>query len=307
MIKILVIMILFFSNILAKQITPNEVYGQVMLIQEELHELHKYFGITHHHEKIINEQKVNASLKPRNVWQKSYEIIVKINILRSQNNLPIIQPINMVPVLNLNPDLVYEQTQRILTEFHILKTRLNLINKENHVHKEKVYKGKTPMDVFNGFVHVSAGLDELNKGGVTPSYVFGENMRVLYDITIILDHLNIIDNTIPAKKNVRATPTNTFHTGMLILDKIKQLQIASGIDFVDFSSFRKLKQTPSEVFSITQMIIAELQTIKAYLGIKRITSAAIQYKSKTPIEVDQLMSWNLRKLNIIHSLVKDGK
>jgi hypothetical protein len=50
------------------------------------------------------------------------------------------------------------------------------------------------------------------------------------------------------------------------------------------------------------MIIAELQTIKAYLGIPNITPAAAQYQLKTPAEVDQLMSWNLRKLNLIHSL-----
>jgi len=299
MIRILLIILLYFNIINAKNITPNEVYTQVKLISYEIHSLLKYYNIPHDHEGIKKRVALTTKLKPRNVWQKSYEIMVKINLLRTSNNLPVIEPVNMAPVLNLNPDLVYEQTQRILTELKIFKDRLNIkYNKP----KLETYTGKTPLDVFNGLSAVSAGLDELNHGGVTPSYVFGENMRVYYDLTQILKYLNIEDNTIPAKKNLRATPTNTFNTGMLSLDKIKELQINSGIDFVDFSGFRKLKQTPSEVFSITEMIISELQTIKAYLGIKSITPSAPFYKDKTPVEVDQLMSWNLRKLNLIHSL-----
>ena len=50
------------------------------------------------------------------------------------------------------------------------------------------------------------------------------------------------------------------------------------------------------------MILSELQTIKAYIGLKTITPAAVTYKTKTPPEVDQLMSWNLRKLELINTL-----
>ena len=305
MIKKILILTMLLANVLfAKQITPSEVFGQVMLISDEVHNLIAYYGIDHDHEAIQKATHVKTNLKPRNVWQKTYEIMIKINLLRANHKLPIMEPVNMVPVLNLNPDLVYEQTQRILTELKIFELRMGIKSANT---KLKVFKGKTPMDVFNGLSAISAAIDEINKGGVTPSYVFGENMRVLDDITNILDKLGIEDKTIPAQKNTNATPTNTFNTGILSLEKMKQLQIASGIDFVDFNAFKKLKQTPSEVFSITQMIIAELQTIKAYLAIKEITPPANQYKTKTPIEVDQLMSWNLRKLNLIKTLSIKGK
>ena len=52
------------------------------------------------------------------------------------------------------------------------------------------------------------------------------------------------------------------------------------------------------------MVISEIQTIKAYLGIDIITAAATKYNTKTPAEVGQLMSWNLRKLNLITTLNK---
>ena len=297
--KKIIFILLFTLSLSAKTITPNEVYSQVMLISDEVHYLLKYYGIKHDHEGILKRTKVSVKLKPRNTWQLTYEIMVKINILREQYNLPVIEPINMAPVLHLNPDLVFEQTQRILAELEIFKIRQGI---KSPLFELKVYKGKTPLSVYNALTHISRSIDELNKGGVTPSYVFAENMRVYDDLTLLLSHLHIQDKTIPDKKNKDATPSDTFREGMNILEKIKQLQIASGIEYVDFRELKEDVSTPSDVFSITQMIIAELQTLKAYIGLNVITRAASKYNTKTPAEVDQLMSWNLRKLNLIHSL-----
>jgi len=299
--KFILLLFLLTFGLSAKNITPSNVYSQVMLISDEIHFLLNYYGVKHDHDGIIKRVQIDTKLKPRNAWQKTYEIMVKINILRKEYKLPIVQPANMSPVLHLNPDLVYEQTQRILTELRIFKLRKGLMSP---IFEEKSFSGKTPVDVFNGLSHISASLDELNKGGVTPSFVFAENMRLYDDVTLILQHLNISDKTIPKVKNINSTPTDTFNIGMKILGKIKQLQIGAGINFVDFSEFRKENSTPSEVFGITQIILAELQTIKAYIGLNNITSGASQYNTKTPVEVDQLMSWNFRKLNLIHSLNK---
>ncbi|MEA3372349.1 MAG: hypothetical protein U9Q62_01540 [Campylobacterota bacterium] len=302
MIRALLIIAVLSSFAAAKEITENEVYAQVRLIQEHVHVLHRYFELDHlHADEGTDQQQMKTELKPRNVWQKSYEIMVKINLLREENKLPFIEPVNMMPVLNLNPDLVYEQTQRILTELKIFQLRMGI---KSPTLKQQTFRGKTSLDVFNGLSHISTSLDELNKGGVTPSFVFAENMRLNDDITLILQHLEIADKTIPDTKNISDTPEDAFNEGMKILEKIKQLQIAAGIDFVDFSGFKKEKPTPSDVFSITQMIIAELQTLKAYVGLRAVTPAATKYKTKTPAEVTQLMSWNLRKLSLIHSLNK---
>ena len=299
--KQLVLIFLLTLGLSAKSITPNEVYTQVMIITDEMHFLLKYYGIKHDHEGIVRRTKISTKLKPRNVWQITYEIMVKINILREEHDLPIIEPVNMSPVLHLNPDLVYEQTQRILAELEIFMKRAEIKHPE---HKIQVYKGKTPLDVYIGLTHISASFDELNGGRFSPSYVFGEQMRLYDDITLILQHLQIQDKTIPKKKNINASPEDVFKESMRILDKIKQLQIMAGIDFVDFGEFKKGNETPGEVYTITQMILAELQTIKAYLGIESITPAAAKYNTKTPVEVEQLVSWNLRKLNLIHSISK---
>jgi len=300
----LFLVVLLSVNVFAINITPSDVYREVVRIQKEVNYLLDYYNIKYDQKKMKKEVLVNVNVKPRDVWQKSYEIMIKINILRSMYNLPSISPVNMAPVLNLNPDLVYEQTQRVLTELRIFEYRNSIPFKKFNVKK---YKNKTPLDVFNGFSYVSAAMDKLNRSSFTPSYVFAQNMRVYDDVSLIIKRLAIEDNTIPAKINIKATPNDTFNTGMRILEKIKQLQILAGISFVDFSPMDKGSATPSDVFSITQMIIAELQTIKAYLKINSITIAAKEYTSKTPVEVDQLMSWNLRKLNLVENIVNIGR
>jgi len=299
--KRIVLLFLLTFSLSAKNITVNDVYAKVMLISDEVHFLLKYKGIEYNHNEIIQRTHISTKLKPRNTWQMTYEIMVKINMLRDKYNLPIIEPVNMAPVLNLNPDLVYEQTLRILTELKIFKIREGI---KSPVFKEQKYTDKTPIDVYNSLTHISKIIDKLNDGGVTTSYVFGEQMRLYDDLTLILQHFHIKDKTIPKKKNLMATSEDVFNLCMNILDKIRELQIGVGIDFVDFSEFKKGKKTSVEVYTITQMIIAEIQTIKAYIGIDLITPVAVKYNKKTSIEVEQLVSWNLRKLNLIHSLNK---
>ena len=303
-VKILLLMMLFVWTLSAKNITPSDVYAQVMLIKQEVYGLLRHYHVKYNPKKIKKESQIVAKLKPRDVWQKTYEIAVKINILRQTHNLPLIEPVNMAPVLHLNPDLVYEQTQRILTELKIFETRENIT-----IHHSKVQKfqGKIPLDVFNGLTQVSIALDTLNGGKFTPSYVFGEQMRVYDDITRILNQLNIEDHTIPDKKDPNDKPKDVYEKSLKVLEKIKQLQIGVGIGFVDFSTFEKKNSaiTPNEVYTLTEMIIAELQPIKAYLGVNSITPPASSYKTKTPAEVNQLVGWNLRKLKLIRSLAKD--
>jgi hypothetical protein len=293
MIKFFIVLVCVIS-LSARDITPNEVYAQVIVMEQELNSVLDYYGVKVDSR---NVRIIRTTLKPRNVWQLTYELSIKMNMLRIQNKLPTIEPVNMEPVLNLNLDLVYEQTQRILTEIRIFKYREGILDENIVVQK---YTNKTLVDIFNALSRVSVEFDTINKSGFTPSYVFGETMRIYDDLSTILSHLRIQDNTIPAKRDEKATPRDTFNTSMKILDKIKRIQFSVGIETVDFSSFKNENPTPSDVFTITQMIIAELQTIKAYIGLVHyVTPAATFRTNKTPVDVDQLMNWNMRKIMLL--------
>ena len=297
-----IIMLFFmFASLHAKTITPNDVYSQVELIKEHTNSLLNHNGIKFSQKKIENKQNLYANLKPRNVWQKTYEIMVKINIHRKIHNLPRVEPVNLEPVLDLNPDLVYEQTQRILTEIKIFKRRTGIEIKK---YKTKSYTNKTPLDVYNSLAYVSVAFDKLNKTSFTPSYVFAEIIRIHNDLSTILGHLNIQDKTVPNKRDDKATPKDTFLLAMKMLENIGKIQTSVGLDSVDFSPFIKDNPTPSDVFTIVQMIISEIQVIKAYVGLKSyITPAANSYLHKTPVDVEQIINWNLKKLYLMDSLI----
>jgi len=298
------IIFILSSGLYANIITPNEVYAQAMRIENEMHILHKHYGVNHNHDEFIKKVKVRTNLQPRNVWQKTYEIMIKINILRVTYGLPIFEPVNLAPVLALNPDLVYEQTQRILTELKIFKFRIGI--KESN-YKVKKYTNKTSLDVYNILNNISNSLDVLNKSEFTPSYVFGESMRVYDDLSILLRYLNIKDTTIPSIRKKSATSHDTFNIAMQALSKVSLIQSSVGIEPVNFSGFLKQNPNSSDVFTMVQMIIAELQTIKAFIGLDdSITPAARRYENKTPADVHQLMGWNLRKIQQIQTLSAIG-
>ena len=298
--KQLLLVFILSLGLFAKAITPNDVYAQSVLIQNHIHFLLKNYNSEHRHSKIIVKNIKTTRLKPRNVWQKSYEILVKINMLRSLHALPRIEPIGMDPVEQLNPDMVYEQTQRILTEIKIFEVRSGI---SVPIFKLKTYEKKTPIDVYNAFSHISSAFDELNRSELSPAYVFAETMRIYDDLTIILKHLKIKDDTIPTVRLKKATPADSLKVSMKVLEKLQKLQRSVGIKTVNFSAFDKIDVTPSDVYSITGMIIAELQPIKAYIGLSTsVTPPALTYFKKVPADIEQLMGWNLRKLMLIKNL-----
>ena len=299
--RFLLFILLFTLSLSAKNITPNEVYAQTILIQNHVHFLLKHYGYKHNHKKDLEKGLVSVKFKPRNAWQKAYEVLVKINILRISHGYPRIEPIGMEPVENLNPDMVYEMTQRILAEIEIFEVREDI---KVPTFELKTFKNKTPVDVYNSFTTISTSFNQLNRSDFSPNYVFSQAMRIYDDLTIILNKLDIKDDTIPDKIIQNATSRDSLIISMKFLSVINKLQRDVGIETVDFSTFSKDKDvTPSDVYTITGMILSELQTIKAYIGlVKSVTPPPLIYMKKVPANIEQLMSWNLRKLELIHSL-----
>ncbi|WP_324170561.1 hypothetical protein [Sulfurimonas sp.] len=297
--KYIVLILFLMLGLSAKTITPNDSYAQSMLIQEHMHFLLKHYGVKHDHKGILKKNTFSTKLRPRNIWQKSYEILVKINILRTLNNLSRIEPVGMEPVEQLNPDVVYGQTQRVLTEIKIFEVRMFI---EVPDFKLKSYTHKNMLDVYNSFSQISAAFDELNRFELSPSYIFAETMRIYDDLTIILAHLNIKDETIPTVRLEKTKHTDSIVVSMKILEKLQKLQRSVGIKIIDFRAFKK-DSSSSDVYTITGMIIAEIQPIKAYIGlISSVTPPALSYSKKVPADIEQLMGWNLRKLLLIKTL-----
>lgn len=293
----IVILVFFISGAYAKEASPSDVYKQVVMIQQELELIKKYFKIT---KKAQYEKVKTSQLAPRHTWQKAYEILVKINILRRTNGMSVIEPVNLEPRIKLKPILVYEMTQRILTEIKIFKYRHDIAEQ---IKKVPNFHNKTPIDVFNKLREVSIDMDIINGLEFTPSYVFGEAMRIYEDISMILKQLKIEDKSVPPLKPSDAQPKDAFEQGMRVLKKIIDLESSIGVETLDMNAFIRQDVEPGHVYELTQIILAELQVVKASVGIRnKITPAAIYYSQKRPSDVYQVFGWSYNKLNQISGL-----
>ena len=282
----------------ATDTTPSVVYSNVLQLHKEIRLIKEHFNI----ELTPDYKDIKTNLLPRHAWQRTYELFVKINILRKKNGLPIIEPVNMEPTMELDPAFTYEQVQRLLQEIKILKFRFDI---KQTISPPESVKGKTATDVYNLFNRISRELDLINGAEFSPSNVFAESIRIYEDMEVILNHLNIDENTVPPIKKDAGTPGDSYKIAIELLNTMKHLELQAGIKTVDFYAFNRTNINPSDVFEITQIILAEMQVIKAFIGLRReITRGAQHYSDKTPADVSQLLGWLLRKAKLIRSLSK---
>jgi len=295
----LIFFVSFYTHsCLASDTTPSIVYSHVLQLHKEVRLIKEHFNI----DQTPAYKDIKTNLLPRHAWQRTYELFVKINILREKNGLPIIEPVNMEPTLELDPAFTYEQVQRLLQEVMILKFRFGI---KQTISAPKTIKGKTATDVYNLLNQISRELDLINGAEFSPSNVFAESIRIYEDMEIILNHLNINEDTVPPIKKIGATAGDTYKIAIELLNTMKHLELQAGIKTVDFYAFNRTNVNPSDVFEITQITLAEMQVIKAFIGLRReITRGAQHYTDKTPADVSQLMGWLLKKAKLIRSLSK---
>ena len=296
--SILMLLFLVFT-LSAKNLTVNDVYAKTEIIEQHLHFLLKYYNVKHNHlekKHII----ISSKLKPRNSWQKAYELLVKINRLRLSHELLRIEPIGMEPVENLTIGMLYGMVDRVLTEIIIFEHRKGLIPPTFKLHKGT---NKNLLDIYNILSLLSLAFDELNGSTISSAYIYAETMRIYDDLTIILNHLHISDNTIPNRRLKDATIKDATNSSFKLLTNIIRLHRIVGISSIQCTEFNKVTPEARDLYNIVGLIVAELQPLKAHLGLtKNITPSALSYENKTPADIEQLMSWNFRKLELIKSL-----
>jgi len=275
--------------------TPSDVYTEALRVKGDIAVISRHFNIA----MVDNPAPVFTQLKPRNAWQKSYEIMVKINILREKYGLPRIEEAQIKPLKKLDPGLTHEQVRRILTELDIFMIRMGISARTPLAEQQTA---KTPADVYNLLNALSTQLDAINGVSFVPSHVFAQNMRVMDDLNLILARLNIYERIGPPNKNSDAQPKDVYQTALRVMSEIHRLQMMAAIEPVDFHRFKVGAISPADVFDLSQMLLAEIQPIKAHLQISNVTLPAQVYSGKTPGDAQQVLGWALRKFAQVHSL-----
>ncbi|MBF0318200.1 MAG: hypothetical protein HQL01_00135 [Nitrospirae bacterium] len=291
----------------ADKTTPSDVYNELIKAARDIELIKKH--LTRGRAAPAPTAKyIKIDVKPRHVWQKTYIILLKINLLRKLHGLPTNSVSSLEPVVELDPVLNYEQARRIQTELALLKFRLGITSDAAPpaADGEKKATGpgrKTPSDVFNLLHNMSLQLDSLIGENSELNHSFAQTMRILDDINSIILALNIKDETIPPAKKPSAVAADSFEAALKVLDEIHRLQRQTGIGIVDFHSLAEGEITGSDVLTITSMILAELQTLKAAVGLKDVlTSSAKVYTNKTQAEISQILGWAYRRLQRIDTL-----
>ena len=106
--------------------TPSDVYTELKKIDLEIELLKKHFKIKKDINKERKEDRIDINILPKHNYQLTYIVLVKINNLRKKYKLSRVEEPVIEPSLHLNPDIVYGQTQRILSEIRIFKKLLGI-------------------------------------------------------------------------------------------------------------------------------------------------------------------------------------
>ncbi len=299
---ILFLLIVVSSTLSAKSINidPSQAYKQALQIEKEVDLLLRHAAIS----KVHSTTDIKANLKPRHVYEKAYIILTKIQVLRQKHGFSRFTIVSLEPKMSVDSELVYEQTQRILTELRIIKTRLGITEE---ISAASYIVDKKPIDVFNKLHQISMKLELLNEEEINPNNVFSLVMKINEEANTIVQYLYLDDATYPPEKALSTTPGESLNTVFELMKNIQRLQRQLNIERTDFSSFHSKNANedfaPSDVFNMVSMCFAEMQTIKAHLGITSIAAPAKQFEGKMPADVQQLLRWVNRKLRLIERII----
>lgn len=282
------------------EITPSDVYGQVLLIERETERVRRFVNPASHPGAW---QPVRMDIQPRHVWQKAYMVQIKIVAFRQSRGMVDVTPVLIAPRRDIDPRLNWAQMQRLLTEIRFIREKMLGIPGE--VDAAPRVGGKTAMDVFNKLSEIElqwadlAGYPDGN-----PSLNFAQALRLDEDVGALMRVLNVFDNAIPPAKQPAARPDDALAKAFQVLEQVQRLQRLAGFETVDFAPLRRTEEaTSSHVFNLIGLTLAELQPVKARLGlIHVITPPASFQENRTSADVMQLLGYVADKLRLIQHL-----
>lgn len=92
-------------------ITPAEVFGQVLLVEQETELLRRHFQVTTPPRPATP---VRAEIHPRHVWHKVYMVQTKLVVFRRQMGFEATTPVGVEPREHTDPSSTWAQVQRLL-------------------------------------------------------------------------------------------------------------------------------------------------------------------------------------------------
>ncbi len=274
--------------------TPNDVYSVTEHVLEELIQYRHFLGVKTR----PNTAAFISGLQPSHVYEKTLEVIEKINLLRLRHNLgPIVE--SRYPLRKITPTEVFNQVLQVDEELDVLYQKSGVPH-QLWITSESVkeYEDKTPADVFLNMQKISLLLDTLLDPGVfTPDYVYREAELIRNEIHILADYL---DEPVPdslwsdVKLDLSTRPENVYPRVKKLLQLVLQMERRAGMFKVKDTSIPPGDNiTPAEVYNLIRVVASEITKLKVFLGINQHAEYPPKVIGKTPGHVLQIIQGNI--------------
>ncbi len=272
--------------------TPSDVYVQVQLLSQDVHALRVKNKISTAWPEIVPEQ----GREPRHVFQKTLEILDKIN--RYRINVSHIGGITVprFPGRDITPNEVYSVVIRLRQELALLVGEDNQF--VSHIKAPASDKVNiTSNDVYAALSEISTALDEtLGIRGITPSEVYIRSEQVLELARFLRNSQNqpIINHK--PKRRSNQLPNHALHAVNRLLLHINKAEHNLWMKPINVLPVPRRVITPGDVYDAMGLVLAELQRIQFRLGLERSFAAPTLKSTKTSDDVIQNVEFAMQQL-----------
>lgn len=260
--------------------TPSHVYQTVSSIAVELDLLH---------DANLSKPKSGSTQyknrRPRHVYQKAREVLIKVNTLRWLNGVSRVDIPNP-PAREIVPGDVNVMVAASLQAVRGLRSVFGVAEKSKPA---LLVMGKTPSDVYANLARVSVMVDGLGIPSIVPNDVYRLMQTVLNEFASIQRRNNSLADVSATPKSKGRSPKDVYVKGLELLTALKELvatrkryQIAGGVKLIAQPSGNV---SPGNVLDLIGNILAEVSAMKAHLGIKEAMVFAAPPSGKTPSDV----------------------
>ncbi|MEA2049460.1 MAG: hypothetical protein U9O56_01810, partial [Campylobacterota bacterium] len=270
-----------FLNGIIKAKDSNDVYSVAIVLH------HKIVHLAG--EKNINPKYIKPpssyNKSPRHVFQKTLEVLEKINKYRKNTNLGEVN-VPTYPSKNITSEDVYFQITRLNKELDILLNHVFCPHIEQ-LSKRVIYKNKTSNDNYFILWSASLAMDELLGRGFSPTDNYEQSLLIIDIVDFLRTSQNIYEDVPKPKKKNRKHPNHVLYATNQLLSKIAKVEKNLWIEPVDVPENPQRIITPTEVYDSLQTVVTELKRIRRRLGIERFYEAPNIETTKTPSDVLQ--------------------
>ncbi len=280
LISIAAVLLLLSLSLRAADVTPSHVFQVVDNIHNELALLHQ----ANHSTPQVSEHSMSTR-RPRHVFQKGREVLLKVQSLRQLNGLAV-SAVPPFPTTEITPGNVRRIMDQILRDLQGLRPVLGV--RQDAV-VAPLPSGKTPTDVYINIDKAGQAVDSLGIPAVVPNDVYRMVATLVNEVRLVVK-VTGGNADMPMKTgSKRKKPKHVYAELYHFLEDLqaacvkKSAYCLPGDLVLPTRPSGRIK--PAQVLDVVNNALAEMGALKVKLGVNSPTQLAEAVSGKTPSDV----------------------